>query len=425
VANSYALGLKVLRRLCEEQSPLKWNKDKLTAQLFKADEVQVFEYVQKHVLQYHQLPQIVTLEQAFPEIGQIQTPEPSGYYVHKLETGFYHQTINQANLDSQALLKSDPDQVVEAGAILSKALEVIKTQQYRTKLIDVGVELPKMILDAYHHTYETLNCAFGWPALDTQGGLAPGEVASFVGRPALGKTFFMLYCALYNWLLGRNVLFVSMEMAPLPLGQRIAAMYAHTPMTQLKNSSYSTFGKSPTYQKFLKGLEGISNEKSKFYVIDGNLAASAEDVFIMANMLECPVVYIDGAYLLRHKNAKLDRFQRAGENVELIKRYTTDDMSSAVASWQFNRVASQKNAKKAGSADLEDIGSSDAIGQISSVVCGLFEEEGVETMKKRLIRILKGRNGESGQLAVNWDFQNMDFQQIQGETSGPLPEKML
>jgi replicative DNA helicase len=147
-------------------------------------------------------------------------------------------------------------------------------------------------------------------------------------------------------------------------------------------------------------------------VIDGNLAASAEDVFQLSDMLGCVVVIVDGAYLLRHKNAKLDRYQRAAENVELIKRFVTEQDQACFCSWQFNRVAAAKNQKKQGSADLEDIGSSDAIGQISSVVLGLFQEEGVETMVRRQIKILKGRNGEVGQMDVNWDFMNMDFTEV-------------
>ena len=75
---------------------------------------------------------------------------------------------------------------------------------------------------------------------------------------------------------------------------------------------------------------------------------------------------IDGAYLLRHRNVRLDRFTRAAENVELIKRNCTDLEMMAFCSWQFNREASKKQKKGKGEeGDLEDIGYSDAIGQIS------------------------------------------------------------
>jgi len=85
----------------------------------------------------------------------------------------------------------------------------------------------------------------------------------------------------------------------------------------------------------------------------------------------------------------------------------------AFCSWQFNREATKK-AKKGGGdhGDLEDIGYSDAIGQISSIALSLFQEDGIETMKRRKIQVMKGRNGEVGQFSIAWDFVQMSFQQV-------------
>jgi replicative DNA helicase len=83
--------------------------------------------------------------------------------------------------------------------------------------------------------------------MDDQGSIVPGDVISFVGRPAQGKSWMMLYIALHNWrYLKKNVLFVSMEMNPLSIAQRVTAMYAHVPYGQLKKSGFS----SSTYKKF-------------------------------------------------------------------------------------------------------------------------------------------------------------------------------
>ena len=192
-------------------------------------------------------------------------------------------------------------------------------------------------------------------------------------------------------------------------------MYAGTNIGQLKSGGYSTqtppSGAPSMYAKFMAGMKAMHFEKAKLYVVDGNLAASAEDVFALADQLKCKLVFIDGAYLMRHKNTKLDRFTRAAENVELMKRACTDLDQMCFGSWQFNRAA-VKDKKKGEKGALEDIGYSDAIGQISSIVLGLFQEEGVETMEKRQIKVLKGRNGEVGQFDVNWDFINMDFSSV-------------
>ena len=82
------------------------------------------------------------------------------------------------------------------------------------------------------------------------------------------------------------------------------------------------------------------------------------------------------------------------------------------ASWQFNRKSLEKDSKKGQKPGVEDIGMSDAIGQISSIVLGLMQEDGVETLTSRRVTVMKGRNGEVGGFNVRWDFQKMDFRQL-------------
>lgn len=412
----YGLGLKVIHCLCREQSALGWNKAKLSARLFQKDEQPAFEWVADFVQTHHALPKIETLVEAFPDIKNIETLEPSSYYIKKLEDKYFYDLLSSTNTGVYETLKSDQAAHDVAVAKMQEAINEIMAQKYRARLMDFGKEGPAEVLKAYHKLLKTEDPAeFGWPHMDKLGGVMPGEVVSYVGRPAMGKTFFVLNGALHNWREGRNVLFVSMEMAPLPIAQRAAAMYAHTNLTQLKLGAYATYPTGNSlYEKFGKALQLIGKEKAKMYIVDGNLAASAEDVYTLADQLECPIVMIDGAYLLRHKNTRLDRFNRAAENTELIKRYSSDLDMSTFASWQFGRGAVKKGKNKGEDAGLEDIGYTDTIGQISSIVLGLFQEEGVETMKQRTIKVLKGRDGQVGQFSVKWDFMNMDFSQTQG-----------
>jgi replicative DNA helicase len=423
---AFAVGNRVIRRLCVDQNPLAWQHAKLSPVLFKSYEQPVFEWVRDHLKMHHALPKIETLQSQFPDIAQLDTPEPASYYVEMLENQYCYETINDANLKSQQILKDDQNAYPQALEALKGATRAITEQKYRVRILDVAKEAPAMVLTAYHHTQQVEALVeFGWPYMDQQsGGVMPGDVISFVGRPAAGKTWKMLWTAMRNWRKQQNVLFVSMEMMTLPIAQRIASLYTHQNIQQLKTSGFST----QTLQKFYTGLKAMTLEEAKFYVIDGNLAASAEDIFMLADMLECKLVFIDGAYLLRHRNLRLDRYTRAAENVELIKRFNTDLGMSTFCSWQFNRTASQKQKKGHGEhGELEDIGYTDAIGQISSIALGLFQEDSVETMKYRRVRVLKGRNGEVGQFSIAWDFTAMSFVQVDPppETGKPVEQHEL
>lgn len=415
---SFALGLKVVKRLCVEQSPITWQKAKLSSALFTPYEQPMFAWVQSHVKHHHALPHVETLQTMFPDVGAVEVPEPSSYYVKLLEKQFFYNTLNQANVQSQETLKQDQNASDVAVEVLRNGLRTITEQKYRSRILDVSKDAADLVLRAYHNTASAeYVAAFGWPYLDGQsGGVMPGDVISFVGRPAVGKTFLTLWTALHNWTVRKlNVLYASMEMATLPIAQRIAAMYTHQNISQLKMAGYS----DQTLKKFLVGLKAMKQEQAKMYVIDGNLATSVEDLFSLAEMLECRVLFVDGAYLLRHRNFRLDRFSRAAENVELIKRQCTDLEMMAFCSWQFNREASKKQKKgKEDHGDLEDIGYSDAIGQISSIALALFQEDSVETMKHRKIQVMKGRNGEVGQFSIFWDFIGMHFGQSDPPVSG-------
>jgi hypothetical protein len=61
---------------------------------------------------------------------------------------------------------------------------------------------------------------------------------------------------------------------------------------------------------------------------------------------------------------------------------------------------------------LGDRAYADAIGQVSSLVLGLFEDDTVETLKRRNVKVLKGRNGETGSFITNWDFIGMNFSEV-------------
>jgi replicative DNA helicase len=186
----------------------------------------------------------------------------------------------------------------------------------------------------------------------------------------------------------------------------------------LKNAAFSKH----TYDIFTAGLTSVNEYAARFLVVAGSIAATVDDIYNLAQEYECSVVYIDGGYLVRNKNSKLDRYLRVAENVEQMKRYSEDLGLCTFASWQFNREASKKSAKSGvQEGGLEDIACSDAIGQVSSVVLGMFQEDSPETIERREIRVLKGRNGETGKFSIRWDFLKMDFEQC----DPPLVEEQI
>ena len=232
-----------------------------------------------------------------------------------------------------------------------------------------------------------------------------------------GKTYNMIYGALHTWKTGKTPLFVSMEMKPLPIIQRVAAIDTTTAITEIRQGTMST-----AKGKAMQGKLQANKDKHPFWIIDGSLASKMGDLVMYATQFSPDVVFIDGAYLIQADNPKMPRWERVTSNAERIKSDIAEALNiPVVISYQFNR----DSVKGKNDPALHNIAYTDAIGQLSSLVLGLLEEDTVETLVRRRVSILKGRNGEIGEFFIRWIFDApgpdyMDFSEIVEEDYSQL-----
>jgi len=383
---------------------------------FFGDEVPVFRFVRDHVAKYGKLPTSPTLKQQF---GILPKPvEPSKFYLDLVQDRFRFKRLNKVLTDCNELMKQQDSWT--ASNLLFEALMEVRADHARTSLSDFGKDAPEWIEREYKRVKLAGNkpgIMMGWPTLDKMcNGLRPGDVMSIVGRPAQGKTFLTLCIARNVWKMqGRTALVVSMEMDRLTMMQRIAAIETSVNVGEIRSGELTT----ALQATFFKKLKKVGSYPGRLIVVDGNLNATVQDVFALAYQFNVDALFIDGAYMLKHPDRKLDKYRRVEANIEEIKQRCAGLGIPAVLSYQFSREA-VKQQKKGGNAGLETIAHSDAIGQISSIVLGLFEQESVETLKRREVRILKGRSGEVGKFHVRWQFNNMDFSEIEAESTEEL-----
>ena len=384
--------------------------------LFKGNEEPVYAFVKDFVKNYGTIPQLDTIE-SHTGVALAKPAEPATYYFDLM-----HVRHTEASLKSSMKKAADALQPGGSGSdaaltILSGTVLELMTQKFGNKIADLR-EAYEILMQVYATQWKgdgerLLN--LGWPFLDKlTGGLRRSDLISYVGRPAMGKTWNMLYGALSGWLAaeadpqdtkGSSRMFVSMEMDIISIEQRLISMIAKIPASNVKKADMST----QEMNKFKKGLTKIQGFKAPFWIVDGNLTATVEEVYMLARQLKPDAVFIDGAYLLKNPSIP-DRFKRISENAELLKTWIANGIGPCVCSWQFNRDAAKK--KKGEEPDLTNIYGADTIGQVSSLVLGLFEEESVETLATRKVKVLKGRHGETGEFQTNWRFDTMDFSQL-------------
>jgi len=380
----------------------------LTPELFKGpDESACWTLLSEYVVKYGAIPNRKRFEEA-GLVLPVSHPDPIDWYSDQLKTRYVHMALKQTVMDVQETLNADkPHQAKE---IMQEAVLRLLKNTHKRKLVDfahdgadvIGKELKFKKLQG-----EDYGVKFGWPTLDAMAdGIGGGDVVTIVGRPGQGKTYAMLYTASYAWAKQKKrPMFVTMEMKPLPIIQRLAAMNAKKPITQLKKAELSTAAEKDLMAK----LDSYKTE-NQFWVVDGNLTATVGDIILLARQLKPDVVWIDGAYLVKTARTNAQRWERVTEVLEAVKSDLAENLDiPVVISFQFNR-----SGKK--DASLETIAYSDAVGQLSSVVMGLGlsdDDKSVENLYRRKVEILKGRNGEVGDFHINWRFDQgpnyMDF----------------
>jgi replicative DNA helicase len=408
-----SVGLRLLASLMDAPGGLdQYARLRLDESLFMGEaEREAFEHVHAHVLKYGKLPSREACRDAGLTLIPGKQPEPPAYYFDKVrERHVFYRLKGMLERVEVDLNNDEPGKALGA---MSDTMSLCQLFLHRDRVVDFARDGFDHVLAEYKRKLigdDARGLRFGWPSLDATGPLSGGDVATIVGRPGMGKTYLMLHAANTAWNDGLVPLFVSMEMKPIKLMQRATAMMAHLPVTGIRQAAL------PTKQQALmqKTLRGLRKRDFPYWIVDGALTSSVDDVMMLARQLTPGVIFIDGAYLLRG-NPRLTRWDRLTDNAERIKAEMAEGLNvPVVISYQFNREV--KRNSKADSVGLDNIAYTDAIGQLSSVVLGMLQPESVETLIKRRVEILKGRDGEQGAFDINWRFDAgpdyMNFSEI-------------
>lgn len=368
----------------------------------------LYALVDEHLRKYGKLPDRSTLEVAWgTKLPSIK--EPPKFYMDQLRPMHVRRTLQSATVEAQPLMLKDPEKGL---AILEAAVYRLRTETQGLSMLDLRDAKDFM---AKHLSSKWSGDGFysmGWPSYDkVSGGLQGGDLIVFVGKTGLGKTMAMLSRAYHLWhTLGRKILFVSMEMSLPVIMERAAAIHASIPMDYMKQGLFPNL-KHDFKKQLIDRLEAASKAKNPFVFVDGNLAVDNDDLLRLCTQFDPDMVWVDGAYLLG-KQGFHKRHEVIAESATFLKQSIATKRGIPVgASYQFTNE-SVKDQK--GKPQTENIAGSAEIGRLATTVLGLFQgDDSPETLQKRKIEILKGRNGETGRFHIEWDFQTMNFDEIE------------
>lgn len=227
----------------------------------------------------------------------------------------------------------------------------------------------------------------GYNVLDrVTGGLRPGDVTTIVARPGVGKSWTILNMALKAWLSGASVCFVSMEMTAIETARRLIGMATGVNPDFISRGTVSHWAED-NVEQWIASVPG----RPPFILMVGDLSKSVQDVDHMIMEFEPDICYVDASYLLKPTQDNMFRgkkWESASQVAEGLKGVALRRHRHIVQTVQFNRSQTLEEEMS-----LDNIGGTDAYGQISSLAMGIRIGAAPNERRQRRYGLLKNRHG--------------------------------
>jgi len=422
--NASTAGLRVLRGILDlppKQAGAELSR--VQPYLTYDEDQKAFGFIRNHLAEFGQLPHPDTLLDQ-KSIFLPPLTEPYEFEVSQLKNRFIEDAMRAASDSASGLLQEG-----KAGDALQQMISALLPITQGHTAAQVTDLRHTTALDHYQAQLDgkvDKGLGIGYPTIDAQGSIEAGDMFGLIGRPGSGKTWLMLYTALSHWTeYNQPVMFVTQEMSAAQMEKRAIPMLAEVnpgPLYSGKLMQYQVPGPTPEeYMAALKSAEAyLKQQDIPFLIYDSKMAGTVSDIEAIAALHGVKSVWIDGAYMLRHPDTRLGRYQRVPENLDLMKQWQQRTGTMTFSSWQFKRGSGKDDA--GGTPDLDDIGYSHAIPEYMTVIMGLLENpKNLNQMSKKRITLMKGRNGEVGGFDIHFDFNKMNFDEISStETENDL-----
>jgi replicative DNA helicase len=405
-----SIGLQLLNAIVTNGSRAAFRQ--MPAELFLPEERPAYDFMLDYWRQHQALPTIEVL--AANGLRLAPADAPVGYYLERARNRAIYNRVAEAFADDSRLrsllAQRDIGGLVKAVRDLNIDPGTFRETNNDAQNASEGAVVVREDYETSQQVTSLRGVTYGWQPLDdvTQGAMA-GTVTTIVARPNAGKSYALIRMANKAWQAGHSVLFVSMEMPNLQTGRRLIGLLAGLNPDLIRRGRLSEWGEQILHETVASLSYG-----APFHMVSGSFHKSVLNIDLLIGEFQPDVVYIDASYLLwpEKKDARRARWENMAEVGEGIQKLALKWNRPIIQTVQFNREGKDKN--KAG---LENIGGTDIVGQVSSVVLGLFPGDSPHEITRRKIKILKNRDQALGEFQINYLFNPPDLDWVQGASA--------
>lgn len=313
---------------------------------------------------------------------------------------------------STDILRDAYDPTIEARMLLSRAEERVfgileeKGQGQVTSIRDVLFEAMARIDNRMKSDHAAGGLESGFDDFDEMtGGMHGSEMIILAARPSMGKTALAMNMVEHIAVnLQQPVLFVSLEMAALELGDRLLCSRAKVNGHRLRNGQITPEER----QRLLQAAAEVSTAP---LFIDDSPSRTMTEIAAAARRLKrrdgLALIAIDYLQLIEPDNSRDPRQEQVAKIARRIKGLSRELNVPVLCLAQLNR---QTEASRDNKPQLSNLRESGAIEQDADVVMFIHREEYYATNEeeRELVKgeadllIRKQRNGPVGDVKLTW-----------------------
>ena len=365
----------------------------------------LFKEVAKFVSKYNKIPTLESFKIEIDESGKLSeenyrqgmellpnifTPESENldWLIERTEKWCQDRSVYNAVMESISIIDGKHATLKKNAIpdVLSKALGV----SFDTNIGHDYLEQVDERYDFYHEQEERIPFDLDNFNKITNGGLPNKTLNIALAGTGVGKSLFMCHCASNILSQGRNVLYITMEMAEERIAERIDANLLNIPIDQIENLSKDMF-KDKVSQINAK-TEGklIIKEYPTGQANTSHFRALLNELKLKKNFVP-EIIFID--YLNICASSRMKMIGGAVNSYSYIKSIAEEMRGLAV---EFNvpiMSATQTNRQGFSSDDpgLEDTSESFGLPATADLMFALISNDELNSMGKILVKQLKNR----------------------------------
>lgn len=368
----------------------------------------IYEQIDSFIQKYNSLPtkEALVLEldsksqltdKEFSDCGEyisslsVDQPEDQEWLIKKTEEFCQEKAVYNAIMESISILDATGKENRDKGAIpelLSEALSVSFDPNIGHDFVEDADER----FDFYHRKEERVPFDLEYMNKITGGGLPRKSLNILMAGTGAGKSLAMCHMGAANLMDGKNVLYITMEMAEEKIAERIDANLLNVTLDNLKSLS------KDMYKKKIERVKGKT--AGKLIIKEYPTASGGVGHFRhLLNEMKLKKSFIPDIIYIDYLNICSSSRMKAGSNVNsytLIKAIAEELRGLAVEQNVPIVSATQVTRSGYGSSDIELTDTSESFGlpATADFMAALIVTEELDEMNQIMIKQLKNRYGD-------------------------------